>query len=332
MCARLDAALFAGMIRRMATSTPTVSRFTPATIALLVAGLLAFVAIGIAIFRPGETTSAGAETATTATNTQTAGTIADMIASLQGRVREDPDNHQLWYILGLAQRDNGDFRQAELAFRRAMELSPQNPDYTAYLAEMMLLQDGRTPRAEAERLLRRVLELQPRNPQARYYLATMRDMRGDHRGAVDDLIALLREAPADAPWEAQVRAATETIARQNNIDISSRLPARRQPEPSSATRAIPGPNQQQLEQARNIPPGEQQRMAQGMVERLAARLRQNPRDANGWMMLMRSYMVQRQPDQAREALRSALAAFGNDAATQARLRTAAQELNVPNPG
>jgi cytochrome c-type biogenesis protein CcmH len=110
------------------------------------------------------------------------------------------------------------------------------------------------------------------------------------------------------------------------------MPARRAPERSVATRGIPGPNQQQLEQARNIPPSQQQQMAQGMVERLAARLRQNPRDANGWMMLMRSYMVQQQPDRAREALRSALAAFSNDPATQARLRTAAQELSIPNPG
>jgi len=314
----------------MATPTKTERRFTPATIALLVAGLLALVAIGIALFRPGETTSAGNTTATA--NAQTAGSINDMIASLQGRLREDPDNHELWYMLGLAHRDQGQIPQAQQAFRRAMELAPQNADYTAYVAEMMVLQGRGNPPPEAERLFRRVLELQPGNPQARYYLATMKDMRGDHRGAIDDLIALLRDAPADAPWEAQVRQATELIARQNNIDIANRMPARRQPEQSTATRGIPGPNQQQMEQARNIPPSEQQRMAQGMVERLAARLRQNPRDANGWMMLMRSYMVQQQPDQAREALRSALAAFANDAATQARLRTAAQELNVPNPG
>ncbi|MGE0178403.1 MAG: tetratricopeptide repeat protein, partial [Sphingomonas sp.] len=121
------------------------------------------------------------------------------------------------------------------------------------------------------------------------------------------------------------------IARNNNIDIASRLPARPQPEQSAATQAIPGPSQQQMEQARSIPPGEQDQMVRGMVERLAQRLRQNPRNADGWMMLMRSHMVQRQPDAAREALRSALAAFADDPATQNRLRTAARELNVPNP-
>jgi cytochrome c-type biogenesis protein CcmH len=315
----------------MATkTTPAERRFTPATIALLVAGLLALVAIGIAIFRPGETTSASSATAI-ANNSQAADTLDSMIASLEGRVRGDPDNHELWYMLGLARRDNGQFVQAQQAFRRAMELAPQNADYTAYLAEMLLLQGGRNPPPEAEQLLRRVLQLQPGNPQARYYLATLKDMRGDHRGAVDDLIALLREAPADAPWEPQVREATETIARQNNIDIASRLPPRRQPEQSPATRGIPGPTPQQMQEARNMPPSEQQRQVQGMVDRLAARLRQNPRDEQGWMMLMRSYMVQQQPDRARDALRSALAAFANDQAAQGRLRTAAQQLSVPNP-
>jgi len=70
-------------------------------------------------------------------------------------------------------------------------------------------------------------------------------------------------------------------------------------------------------------------MVQQMVERLAARLRENPRDADGWIRLMRSRMVLNQPDAAREALRSGLAAFPNEAATQQRLRTAAGELGVP---
>jgi hypothetical protein len=44
---------------------------------------------------------------------------------------------------------------------------------------------------------------------------------------------------------------------------------------------------------------------------------------------MRSRMVLNEPEAAAEALRSALAAFAGDAATQQRLRTAAQELGVP---
>jgi cytochrome c-type biogenesis protein CcmH len=70
-------------------------------------------------------------------------------------------------------------------------------------------------------------------------------------------------------------------------------------------------------------------MVRGMVERLAARLRQNPRDADGWIRLMRSRMVLNDRAAAGEALRSGLGAFANDPAAQGRLRAAARELGVP---
>lgn len=297
-----------------------------ATIALALAGLLAVGAVGIALFRPSEATEPPAANALAQ---QQAPSLDDSIAQLRERLRQDPDNHGDWYLLGLALRDSRDFAGAGQAFRRAMELAPQNPDYTAYLAEMLLIQGGANPPAEAERLLQRVLELQPGNPQARYYLATLKDMRGNHREAVDELIALLREAPADAPWEPQVREAAELIARQNDIDIAGRLPPPRQPSASTATAAIPGPTREQMEAARAIPPGQQDAMVKGMVDGLADRLRRNPRDAEGWIRLMRSRMVLNERDAARDALRSALAAFEGDSATQQRLRTAAGELGVP---
>ena len=315
----------------MAATQTKARRITPATIALVLAALLALVAIGVAIFRSGgdAEVAQGNVSANAAATAGPPGSIDQMIASMRAQLRQDPDNHERWYMLGLALRDQGTFGEAAQAFRRAMELAPTNADYTAYLAEMLLLQGGRNPPPEAERLLRRVIELQPANPQARYYLATLKDLRGDHRGAIDDLVTLLREAPADAPWEPQVREAAETIARTNNIDIASRLPPRRAPPAAPATQGIPGPTREQMEAAKGIPPSEQDAMVRGMVDRLAARLRQNPRDADGWIRLMRSRMVLNDRPAASEALRSALAAFANDAATQTRLRQAAEQLGVP---
>lgn len=314
----------------MAETDPPKRRITSATIALAAAAVLALAAVGIRLFgsserletQPGNAAAAAAQ----------APSLDDSIAQLRERLRQDPDNHRDWFLLGLAQRDAGRFAEAEQAFRRAMELAPQDPDYVAYLGETLLLIHGADAPPEAERLLRRALELQPGNPQARYYLATLKDSRGDPSGAIDDLVALLREAPAGAPWEAQVREAATSIARRNSIDLADRLPPPR-PAPATgatgATAAIPGPTREQMEAARSMPPSQQDAMVQDMVERLGARLRQNPRDADGWMMMMRSRMVLNQPGAARDALRSGLAAFEGDAAAQARLRAAAQELGVP---
>lgn len=70
-------------------------------------------------------------------------------------------------------------------------------------------------------------------------------------------------------------------------------------------------------------------MITGMVEGLEQRLAQQPRDAERWVMLMRSRMVLGQPDRATAALNAGIRAFEGDRATQQRLRAAAAELNVP---
>ena len=311
----------------MAENTPSALRISPATLALGTAALLAAAAVAIAIFSPGDRVDAAASAGNNATAAQ-AGTLEDSIASLNAELRRDPDNHDNWFLLGMALREKGSFAEAAQAFRRAMELSPQEPKYYTYLGEMLLVQGDDSGAPEAERLFRRALELQPGNPASRFYLATLKDSSGDHRAAVDELIQLLREAPPGAPWEPQVRQAVTAIAAENRIDIADRLPPP-QAAPAAATAAIPGPTREQIEAARGIPPSQQDAMVQGMVERLAARLRQNPRDADGWIRLMRSRMVLNEPDAARDALRSGLAAFPDDTATQQRLRTAASELGVP---
>jgi len=278
----------------MADTSTAPRRLSPATIALVVAGLLALTAVGIALARSGggNQEESGNMSANAMAPQQQAGSTDAMAATLRERLRQDPDNDRGWFMLGMSYRESGRFAEAEQAFRRA-------------------------------------LAIEPGNPQARYYLATIKDMGGDHRGAIDDLVALVREAPAGAPWLAQVRDAATTIARDNHIDISGRLPPPAAPRGSTATAAIPGPTPEQMQAARSIPPSQQDQMVRTMVDGLAARLRQNPRDADGWIRLMRSRMVLRDPNAAAEALRAGLAAFEGDAATQARLRAAAGELGVP---
>jgi cytochrome c-type biogenesis protein CcmH len=245
---------------------------------------------------------------------------------MRQRLAQDPDNHRGWHLLGYALQQTGQFAEARQAYQRAMQLQPDNPDYIASVGEMVLVVGGEGSEQEAETLFRRALGIRRDLPSPRYYLAILKDMKGQHKEAVDDLIALLKEAPAGAPWQAQVRDATEKIARTNKIDIAARLPPA--PAASAASAAIPGPTGEQMEAARNMPPAQQDEMVKNMVDRLAARLQQNPKDENGWVMLMRSRMVQNDREGAAAALRSGLGALGDDPAVQQRLRTAAGELGI----
>jgi len=320
----------------MIQTTPKERRLQPATIALAVAALIA---IGALLYKT--VLSGGESTAVAETNTSgnaVAGEVPDvaqMVSALVEQVRRNPDDHDGWFRLGLAYKGMEDLPQSILAVRRAMELQPRNADYTGFLGEALLIQSTRTrqpPPPEAEQMFRRSLELRPGDPRGRFYLATIKDLRGDHRGAVDDLIALLRD-PALEPGQAQqVRDAVQVIAQAGNIDLAGRLPAAAavaSPGQSPATAGIPGPTPDQMRAASGMTPSQQSAMGRDMVERLAGRLRQNPRDADRWMMLMRSRMVLNEPQLAAEALRTSLATFSNDPAIQARLRQAARELGVP---
>jgi cytochrome c-type biogenesis protein CcmH len=315
----------------MSEATTTKRRIPPATIALALAGLIALAAIIYSVTRSAEPAATANQAAALA---PPAADPAQSVEAMRQRLAQDPDNHRGWHLLGLRLQSMGRFDEARQAFQRAMQLEPNNPDYLASLGETILVIGGEGSEREAESLFRRALEFRRDHPAPRYYLAILKDMKGQHREALDELIALLKEAPAGAIWETQVRAAAEKIAQVNKIDIAGRLPPAPAPAPSpatAATAAIPGPTREQMEAARNIPPSQQDQMVKGMVDRLAARLQQNPRDERGWMMLMRSRVVQNDRDGAGAALRSGLAAFADDAAAQQRLRTAATELGLPQP-
>ena len=320
---------------------PAQRRLQPATIALAGAALIA---IGVVVysvaFRGGGAPAADANASAIA-NGMAAGQAPDlraMVAELMEQVRRNPVDDAGWSRLGMVYREMNDAGRAVMAFRRARELQPRNADYTSFLAEALLIQSTQNrqpPPAEADQLLRQAVTLRPGHPQARFYLATMKDMRGDHRGAVDDLIALLRDAPPGEAWQ-EVRDTVTFIAQRNNIDIANRLPAAptgpaaapAAPAQSVATAAIPGPTPDQMRAAGGMTPTQQSAMGREMVERLAARLRQNPRDASRWIMLMRSRMVLNEPQLAQEALRNGLAAFPGDTAAQNQLRQAARELGI----
>lgn len=318
------------------TAAPDTRRIAPATIVLAVAALVALAAIIYAMARSGGESSSGANSAAAAAEQPKS--VEEAIRELEARLQQNPDDADDWRRLGwayfeIASSSNPseeDFRtsiaRSASAYRRAAELEPNNAENWSALGEV--LQSSVTNVSpQAEEAFRRALAIDPRDARARYFVAVQKDLRGDHRTAINEWLALLRDTPAGAPWEGDLRRTIEQTAEKNRIDIAGRLAP---PRPSaSSPAAMPGPTPDQLEAARNIPPSQQDQMARGMVERLAERLRQNPRDEGRWIMMMRSRMHLNEPQLAAEALRTALATFASDPAAQQRLRAAATEYRVP---
>ncbi|MFX7549094.1 hypothetical protein ABTJ50_22380, partial [Acinetobacter baumannii] len=72
---------------------------------------------------------------------------------------------------------------------------------------------------------RRAVAIDPKDPRARYFLAVARDLKGEHRGAIDDWLALLKDTPPGAPWEADLRRTIEQVGKINHIDVAQQLSA-----------------------------------------------------------------------------------------------------------
>jgi cytochrome c-type biogenesis protein CcmH len=73
---------------------------------------------------------------------------------------------------------------------------------------------------------------------------------------------------------------------------------------------------------------QQDQMIRGMVARLAAKLQQDGSDVDGWLRLLRSYMVLGEADKARAAAAEARNALKGDADKLRRLDEGAKSLGI----
>ena len=293
-----------------------------ARIVLILAALIAAAAIGAAIWKRSapETPVVAAPAADPQPD------VDSLIAGLEARLKESPEDAEGWRMLGWSFFETGRFAESATAYRRATALAPDNGDYWSSLGEALVLAGpGDSMPADATAAFEKALAIDPKDPRARYFTGVAKDMAGDSEGAVADWLALLADTPSGAPWEADLRATIEGVGKREGIDVAPRLAAIRLA-PSTATRAIPGPTPEQMASASQLPPGQQQAMVDGMVDSLAAKLAANPRDPDRWIMLMRSRMTLGEPDKAAQALRAAITA---NPGQSSMLAAAAKELGVP---
>jgi cytochrome c-type biogenesis protein CcmH len=208
--------------------------------------------------------------------------LAAAADQLKARLEREPDHPEGWVLLGRTLASLQRFDESREAYRRAIAFKPDEPQLHAELGEVLVLAAGGTvtPAAEAE------FAKSGNDPRARFYSAEAALQRGDNAAAKTGLQALLADAPADAPWRKVVAARLAEIA-----------PG----EPQTKAKTPAGPTAQDIAGARSMSPEERQAMIRSMVERLAARLDQQPDDKEGWARLAHAYDVLGEADKAKAA-------------------------------
>ena len=103
---------------------------------------------------------------------------------------------------------------------------------------------------------------------------------------------MLEDAPADAPWIGFVR---EALARVTGEPVAAAGPS------ASSDMAA----------AANMTDAQRAEMIRGMVAKLADRLHEDGTDVEGWLRLVRAYVVLGDRDKAKDAAADAKRALGD---------------------
>ncbi len=313
---------------------------------LAAAALMVVGAGGVATYRAQrhEPPAAAMPVAPPVPTASQAPSVDDVIARLEAKLKEKPDDAQGWRMLGWSYFQTQRYAEAATALKQSTKLDPEHAETFAFLGESLVLAskvEGKIP-ADARAAFERAYKLDPKNARARYFKAVSMDIAGQHKKAINAWFALLKDTPADAPYADDIRAVIRNVGAMRNIEVEKRLAAAQLAATASsaaqdgmktdgvraAAAGIAGPTSGQISAAQGMAPEQQQAMIRGMVDGLEAKLSRTPDNADGWIMLVRSRMQLAEPEKAGKALKAGLAALRNDGAAAKRLREAAKSAGV----
>ena len=293
---RLIAASAAATAERVGPEAPWARRVAAAAIALAVP----IVALGL-YFEIGRPDLPDAPLAGRTADVKSVAGVAAALARVERRLAAAPNDLQGWSIAAPVYMRLGRFVDAVNAYAQILRLNGETAQLRADYGEALVGASGGIVTADARAAFDRALVEQPGLPSARFYLGLAAEQEGDAPRAIAVYRALLADAPPQAPWAPVVQ------ARLAGLEGGTAAPA---PAPAAT------------------PPGDQDAMIQGMVERLATRLAANGGDADEWSRLIRAYSVLHEGDKAKAALAAAHKALVGDAAAGQALDALARELGI----
>jgi cytochrome c-type biogenesis protein CcmH len=114
----------------------------------------------------------------------TAADVNEMIAQIQARLDQHPEDGEAWYAMAQARKFKGDLAGAVQAYQRANESAPDNPTVMADLAEAIALTRNRDFSGEPEQILRRAYAVAPEHPKVNALLGASLYQQGKQQEAL----------------------------------------------------------------------------------------------------------------------------------------------------
>ena len=266
-------------------SSPRLRR-TAAILALVGLPLLAL-AIYLPLGSPWLADFPLAERARTADATQP---LANLVAQVEQHLETNPNDGRGWNVLAPVLLRLGRYDDAVRAFRNSLTYNGESASRRADLGEAIAAAAGGVITADSKAEFERALALDANEAKASYFLGLAAEQDGRNADAAAIWRGMLDKASDDAPWRTLVQAALVRVGAPS----------------------VPALSQETMAAAKDMKAGDREVMIRGMVDRLATRLKENGNDVDGWLRLVRAYMVMGDQDKAKSALTEARQAVAND--------------------
>jgi cytochrome c-type biogenesis protein CcmH len=219
--------------------------------------------------------------------------IAELVGRVEAHLEQSPEDGRGWEVLGPVYMRLGRYNDAVNARKNALRLLGPTAEREADLGEALTGAQNGVVTAEAKEAFDRAVRLDPRDVRSRYFIGLAAEQDGRPKEAAAVWRELLAEAPGDAGWTGFVR---QSLAR---VD------------PDAAV-LPPGPSAEDIAAAGEMSSEQRDTMVRNMVSRLAERLKQDGGDVEGWLRLLRAYMVLGDKEQARAAADDARRALAGE--------------------
>ena len=216
--------------------------------------------------------------------------IASLVSQVEAHLAASPNDGAGWEVLAPVYTRLGRFDDAVQARKKAVQLNGATATREADLGEAETAAAGGVVTAEAKAAFERAVASDPKEAKARYFLGLAAEQDGRNDEAATIWRSMLAEAPAGAPWAGFIR---QALARVSGAPVAT-------VEPSSAD----------ISAAADMSAGARRDMIRGMVARLADRLHDNGADVEGWLRLVRAYVVLGDRTKAKDAAAEAKRALG----------------------
>ena len=221
--------------------------------------------------------------------------IASLVSQVEEHLARNPNDGAGWEVIAPVYLRLGRFDDAVAARRKAIALNGDSPARESALGEALVAAADGVVTDEAKAAFQQAAASDAQDPQARYFLGLADEQDGNREAAALKWRALLKDAPANAPWVGFVGAA---LARVTNEPVGTGKP--------SAGDAVADATA-----VGAMTDAQRADMIRGMVQRLADRLHANGNDVEGWLRLVRAYAVLGDRDKAKDAAADARRALSD---------------------